>query len=155
MIDRRSQLICAAFFLSDLTLTALAWLGAYWLRFEAGLPARNEHQPPFLVCLRQLPFILLLAAVAFRFAGQYQIGRLRRFREEMLAVVKGAALLALLAMAALFFLHERYESRLTMLLFCALTTCGILAVRRLGWAAVRALRSRGYNQTNSLIVGTG
>src|SRR5262249_37597458 len=99
MIDRRSQLLCAAFFVSDLTLAALAWLGAYWLRFDAGLVhARNEHQPPFLVCLRQLPLILLLAAVAFRVAGQYQIGRLRRFREEMLAVLKGTALLTLFAM---------------------------------------------------------
>ena len=84
----------------------------------------------------------MLAALAFRFAGQYQIGRLRRFREEMLAVLKGVALLALFAMATVFFLQERYESRLTMLLFGVLTATGILVARRAGWAAVRSLRAR-------------
>ena len=144
MIDRRSQLICAAFFASDLALTVLAWLGAYWLRFEAGLLSiRNEHQPAFVVCLRQLPIVLMLAALAFRFAGQYQIGRLRRFREEMLAVLKGVALLALFTMATVFFLQERYESRLTMLLFGVLTATGILVARRAGWAAGNIARTAG------------
>lgn len=156
MVDRRSQFLCAAFAASDLAVAAAAWLGAYWLRFETGIVSpRGEHQPAFLVCLRQLPLILLLAAFAFRVAGQYEIGRLRRFREEMLAVLKGAALLTLFAMATVFFLHERYESRLTMLLFGTLTASGVLIARRLGWAGVRELRSRGYNQTSSLIVGTG
>src|SRR5262249_41381041 len=141
---------------SDLALTALAWLGAYWLRFDAGLVSiRNEHQPAFIVCLRQLPIVLVLAALAFRFAGQYQIGRLRRFREDMLAVLKRVALLVLFVMATVFFLQERYESRLRMLLFGVLTAGGIRTARRAGWAAVRQLRTRGYNQTFSLIVGTG
>ena len=125
MIDRRSQLICAAFLLGDLAVTALAWLGAYWLRFDAGLVSiRNEHQPAFAVCLRQLPVVLLLAFFAFRLAGQYQIGRLRRFREEMLAVLKGAALLTLFAMAAVFFLQQPVE-QIKRFHFFRLTSLGI------------------------------
>src|SRR5262249_39351263 len=45
--------------------------------------------------------------------------------------------------------------RLTMVLFWGLTTLGVLTARRAGWASVRTLRSRGYNQTFSLIVGCG
>ena len=48
--------------------------------------------------------------------GQYAIHRLRRFREEMVGVFRGAALLSLLVMAATFYLHDPYESRITMLL---------------------------------------
>jgi Undecaprenyl-phosphate glucose phosphotransferase len=157
MIDRRSQLMCFGFFLSDLALTALAWLGAYVLRFASGLFVIGaEATPPlFYHCWRQLPVILLLAVVAYRVAGQYHIGRLRRFREEMLAVLKGTALLSLFAMATIFFLQDRYESRLTMLLFSVLTATSILLARRLGWAIIRTLRARGYNQTFSVIVGTG
>ncbi len=155
MIDRRSQLMCFAFFLSDLAVTACAWLGAYYLRFESGWLHLRSDVPDFYLCWRQLPLVLLLAGVAYRVAGQYQIGRLRRFREEMVAVLKGTALVSLFVMSAIFFQHDRYESRLTMLVFSCLTASGILLARRMGWAAVRTLRSRGYNQTFSLIVGTG
>src|SRR5262249_38959598 len=76
-------------------------------------------------------------------------------REEVVAVGKGTALLTLFVMATVFFRHDSYESRLTMVLFWGLTTASVLAARRAGWASVRALRRRGYNQTFSLIVGCG
>src|SRR5262245_51372501 len=155
MIDRRSQLMCAGFRGSDLALTAAAWMGAYYLRFETGwLPADTEY-PAFFLCLRQTPLLLLLAFLAYRVAGQYDIGRLRRFREEMVAVLRGTALLSLFMMATIFFLHDPYESRATMVLFWALTAASILVARRAGWGFVRTLRSRGYNQAFALIVGSG
>jgi Undecaprenyl-phosphate glucose phosphotransferase len=155
MIDRRSQLLCFGFLLYDLGVTAAAWLGAYLLRFQPSWLPADKAAPSFFLCWRQLPLVLLLAAFAYRVAGQYDIGRLRRFREEMVAVLKGTALLALFVMATIFLMHDPYESRLTVLLFGVLTLAGILAGRRTGWALVRALRSRGYNQTFSLIVGSG
>jgi Undecaprenyl-phosphate glucose phosphotransferase len=155
MIHRRSQLLCFGFLVSDLGLTAASWLGAYYLRFESGWLPLLTTPPTFYFCWRQLPLVLLLAFLAYRVAGQYSIDRLRRFREEMVAVAKGTALLALLVMAGLFFLHDPYESRANIILFSTLTACGVLAGRRLGWGLVHALRSRGYNQTHSLIVGAG
>src|SRR5262249_56477205 len=50
---------------------------------------------------------------------------------------------------------DPYESRLTMGLFFVLGLVLILAARRVTWAAVRTLRSRGYNQTFAIVVGTG
>src|SRR6185295_4478714 len=88
------------------------------------------------------PLVLVLAAFAFRFAGQYHITRLRRLREEVVAVLQGTALLSLCVMA-------------TMFLFAGLTAGSILLVRRVGWGLVHTLRSRGYNQTFCLIVGAG
>src|SRR5262249_30240368 len=81
--------------------------------------------------------------------------RLRRFREEMVAVLKGAALLALVLMATIFMLQDPYESRASMLLFVVLTAGGVLVVRRLSWIVIRFFRSRGWNQTHAVIVGTG
>src|SRR5262249_4967099 len=81
--------------------------------------------------------------------------RLRRFREEMVGVAKGTVLLSLLVMAGTFYMQDHYESRITMLLFSALTAGGVLTGRRLSWAGIRALRSRGYNQSAAVIVGTG
>src|SRR5262245_53040225 len=156
MIYRRSQLLWFGFLVSDLVLTACAWVGAYLLRFETGwVPDGGVDLPTISLCIRHLPVLMLLSLVAYRVAGQYDIGRLRRFREEVIAVLRGTVLMTLLMMASIFFLHDPYESRVTMVLFWALALGSILVARRTGWAIVRTLRSRGYNQTFSLIVGSG
>ena len=156
MVNRTSQPLLAWFLLWDVTVAAAAWVGGYLLRFDAGLiPPVNDHQPDFELCLAALPLVAILAAVAFRVAGQYDIHRMRRFREEMVAVGKGVALLALLVMSTNFALQYGYKSRHAMILFAGLTFVGVLGVRRLTWVVIRRLRARGYNQSHALIVGTG
>ncbi len=155
MIRRSSQLLCVWFLVWDLAMTAGCWVGAYFLRFESGWVPLFKDQPDVTLCWRNLPLVILLAAVAYRLTGQYAIDRLRRLREEAVSVVKGTALMSLLVVATTFGLHDPYESRVTMLLFALLTPLTILTARRFSWAAIRWLRSRGYNQTHALIVGTG
>jgi Undecaprenyl-phosphate glucose phosphotransferase len=155
MIKRTSQPLCVWFLCTDLTLSLLAWVTAYWLRFDAGLFPILKDVPSFKHCLSQLPLVAVFAAVAYRIVGQYQVHRLRRFREEIIAVTKGVALLALLMMSTNYFSHGHYESRLTMLIFACLACGWVLSARRVTWSAVRKLRQRGYNNSNTLIVGTG
>jgi Undecaprenyl-phosphate glucose phosphotransferase len=155
MIKRRSQLLCVWFLSWDLLLTAVAWISSYYLRFTSGwFPLLKETPDPYL-CWRNLPLVVLLSAVAYEITGQYVIHRLRRFREEVVAVLKGTGLLSLFVMAATFSTHDPYESRMSMLLFSALTATLVLTARRWSWAAIRCLRRRGYNQTRAVIVGTG
>src|SRR5687767_1656840 len=131
MIHQRSQILCVWFLLWDLVLTAAAWVGAYYVRFETGWIPVTKDPPELSLCLRNLPLVVVLAAVSYRLTGQYAIGRLRRFREEVVCVLKGAALLSLLVMATSFWLHDAYESRATMLLFSVLAAAAVLAARRL------------------------
>lgn len=155
MIKRRSQVLVVSFLCVDLLLTAAAWVGAYYLRFDSGWIKVAKARPDVMLCLSNLPLVVLLAALAYHLTGQYQLHRLRRFREEAVGVLKGTALLSLLMMGTTFYLQARYDSRATMLLFSLLTAIGGLLGRRLGWAVIRQLRSRGYNQTSAVIVGTG
>jgi Undecaprenyl-phosphate glucose phosphotransferase len=157
MIKRSSQVLGATFLVSDLILTAAAWVGAYYVRFDSGLIPipLGKQLPEFYQCCRLLPLVVLSAAIAFHLTGQYAIHRLRRFREELVGVLQGTALLSLLVMASSFYLHDRYESRGTMILFSCLTAVGVVSSRRLTWAVIRALRRHGYNQTSAVIVGTG
>jgi Undecaprenyl-phosphate glucose phosphotransferase len=155
MIKRKSQILILWFFLWDLSLTALAWIGAYHLRFNSGWFKVHKNTPDFNLCLNNIPLLLLISAVAFRLTGQYAIHRFRRLREEFASVFKGVALMGLLVMATTFGLQDRYESRATFLIFFALTMVSILTARRFTWAGVRLLRRRGYNQTQAIIVGTG
>lgn len=154
MIKRSSQTLIWWFTIGDLVVTALAWVLAYPIRFHSGLPVVKD-QPDFALCLANLPIVLVLAWVAYRWVKQYDIHRLRRFREEVVAVVKGVSLLSLLLMAMSYFRHDAYESRAVMLIFAALAVVGILTARRAAWGIVKRLRQRGYNQSNVLIVGTG
>ncbi|HKI34125.1 MAG TPA: undecaprenyl-phosphate glucose phosphotransferase [Gemmataceae bacterium] len=155
MIRQRSQILCAWFLLWDLILTAAAWVGAYYLRFQTGWIPVTKEPPEAYLCWINLPLVVVLAAVAYRLTGQYAVHRLRRFREEVVCVLKGTALLSLLVLATTFYLHDPYESRVTMVLFSVLAGLLVLTARRLSWSAIRHLRSRGYNQTHAVIVGTG
>src|SRR5262245_28520999 len=155
MLHHRSQLLSSCFLVSDLVVTACAWLGAYYLRFESGWLPLSKPPADFYLCWRSLPLVLVLALVAFRLAGQYEVHRLRRFREEMVAVLKGTGLLMLLVLATLFVLHDPYESRGTFLTFMLLTATGVFTGRRMAWWLIRSLRSRGFNQHFAVVVGTG
>src|SRR4051794_23789003 len=119
MIRRSSQPLVVCFLTCDLVITAVAWIGSYGLRFGGWFPVPADP-PDFHLCLSKLPLVVFLAAVAYRFAGQYLVHRLRRLREELVAVVKGAMLLTLLVMGTTFFTHDHYESRGTMALFALL-----------------------------------
>jgi Undecaprenyl-phosphate glucose phosphotransferase len=155
MIKQRSQVLCAWFLLTDLLVTATAWIAAYYLRFETGWIPLTKAPADFNLCWANLPLVLFLALGAYHFTGQYAIDRLRRLREEVVCVFKGTALLTLLVLAALFLRHDGYESRATLLLFSGLTGLGVLLTRRVTWGVVRSLRSRGYNQQFAIIVGAG
>jgi Undecaprenyl-phosphate glucose phosphotransferase len=155
MIHQRGQLLRSCFLLTDLVLTTAAWLLAYYLYFKSGWFHPEKSVPGILLCLQGVPLLWLLSVVAYRLAAMYDVGRLRRFREEIVAVFKGSLLLALLVMARIFFLHDAYQSRAGILLFWLLSVVLVLIGRRTAWAIIRTLRSHGYNQTFSIIVGTG
>jgi Undecaprenyl-phosphate glucose phosphotransferase len=155
MIRQRSQILCAWFLIWDVILTAGAWIVAYYVRFQTGWIPITKNPPDAYHCWINLPVVVFLAVVAYHLTGQYAVHRLRRFREEVICVLKGTALLSLLVMATTFYLHDPYESRATMVIFSLLAGLSVLAARRLSWSAIRQLRSRGFNQTHAAIVGTG
>ncbi|MCS6976839.1 MAG: undecaprenyl-phosphate glucose phosphotransferase [Gemmatales bacterium] len=154
-MKRSSQPLILWFMLWDLVLTGTAWVLAYVVRFHAGWIPILHEQPDFALCLADLPLVLILAAAAYHFTGMYTVHRLRRFREELISVLKGTTLLVLLIVATVFWRHHPYESRIVMALFYGLTLGFVLTARRLSWTAIRFLRQLGYNQTPALIVGTG
>ncbi len=156
MFKHRSQVLCAWFVLWDLISATTAWIAAYYVRFESGwFPVQLQPVPSFHECLINLPMVVILAVIAFRLMDQYSIHRLRRLREELVTIIKSSALLTLLVMATTFFLRDPYESRVTMGLFGLFTAWNLSVTRRLSWAGIRYFRSRGFNQSFAVIVGTG
>ncbi|MFN5288474.1 MAG: undecaprenyl-phosphate glucose phosphotransferase [Planctomycetia bacterium] len=155
MIQRRSQLLIAWFFFCDLLATALAWLLAYQMRFESGwIPMHSLHHDGE-ISLSHLPWVLFVAVVAYQATGQYRISRMRRMREELFCTIQGTFFLVLMVLAVDFFRKDLSGSRAMVLLFSGLNVLWVFLFRQLNWSLIRTLRTRGYDQSFSIIVGTG
>src|ERR1700677_5346218 len=136
MIKRNSQILHLWFLLCDLGLTVLAWLLAYFLRFEVEVIPVNKEPASFAQCCSNIPLLLLLSGIAYHLAGQYVIHRFRRVREEVVGAVKGTMLMGLFVMATTYGLQDPYKSRATMMLFLVLCPPLIITERRTTWAAI-------------------
>jgi Undecaprenyl-phosphate glucose phosphotransferase len=156
MVNRSSQSFRLWFLLLDVVALVAAWFAAYWVRFDSDwIPLLHDHRPDLSACVGGLPLVVILGWVCFRHSRLYEIHRLTRFREEAVAVAKGAALTTLLVALVALALRYEYSSRLAFVLFALLAFAFVLAARRFTWVAVGRLRAKGFNQSHALIVGTG
>jgi len=153
MYRRHGDKLGVVFLACDLAVTGAVWVGAYALRF-ALLPS-PDGVPDFHLVLRGLPVVLVLAAVAYRLCGLYEIHRLRQLPRELGVVVRASGLLFLLAITVTFYRRDLYESRLALGLFMVLNAAGLTLARRAVWQAVKYLRRRGLNYGRAVIVGAG
>ncbi|MBL8826407.1 MAG: undecaprenyl-phosphate glucose phosphotransferase [Planctomycetaceae bacterium] len=153
MYRRHGQKIGVVFLLVDLLVTSAAWLAAYWLRYS--LWPAPHGVPEIDIVAASLPTVLVLAAVAYRLSGLYEVHRLRELPRELGTVCRASGLLFLLAIAVMFYRHDVYETRLGLAVFVALNALGLAVSRRVIWHLLKRLRSRGLNHGRALIVGSG
>ena len=153
MYRRHGDKLALVFLGCDLGVTAAVWVGAYLLRFA--LWDSPAGVPDFQWVLRGLPVVLLLAAVAYRFCGLYEVHRLKQLPRELGVVCRASGLLFLLAITVTFYRRDLYESRLALGLFLILNAMMLTLVRRAIWSVVKYLRAQGLNQGRAVIVGAG
>ena len=153
MYRRHGDKLALIFLACDLAVTATVWVGAYMLRF--GLWPAPDGIPDLHLVLRALPGVLVLAAVAYRLCGLYEVHRLKQLPRELGLVCKASGLLFLLAITVAFYRRDLYESRLALVLFLALNAPALMLVRRAIWRALKYLRGRGLNHGRAVIVGSG
>jgi Undecaprenyl-phosphate glucose phosphotransferase len=153
MYRRHGNKLGAVFLACDLGVTAIVWIGAYFLRFS--LFSSPEGVPDFRFVLQSLPLVLVSAAISYRLCGLYEVHRLKQLPRELGMVCKASGLLFVLAITAVFYRRNLYESRLALALFLVLNALGLALTRRAVWWALKYLRGRGLNYGRALIVGAG
>ncbi len=153
MYRRHGDKLALVFLACDLAVTSALWLVAYLLRFSL-LPS-PQGVPHLSTVLEQLPAVLVLAAVAYRLCGLYEIHRLKQLPRELTLVCKASLLLFLLAITVTFYRREVYDSRLGWFVFLVLNAVGLTVVRRIVWGLVKYLRGRGLNHGRAIVIGTG
>jgi exopolysaccharide biosynthesis polyprenyl glycosylphosphotransferase len=150
---RHGNKLALVFLAGDLAMTTGLWFGAYYLRFAVW--AAPDGVPDFELVATGLPLILLLAAVAYRACGLYEVHRLKQLTGELGGVAKAGALLFVLVITLTFYRRDLYESRLALGLFLVLNVLGLAVGRRAVWWTLKHLRGRGLNHGRALIVGAG
>ena len=157
MLQEQSRFYQQLLFIADMALVGVAWMGAYYLRFEVFVTWPRplpEYLPPARY-VSFLPWILIAAALTFWVSGLYVSDRAQRWTRLVRSVAKavGFALLVTMAFASLY--RDIYVSRLTILIFGVLAPASMITVRLLLYIYVRRARRQGRNMRRVLIVGAG
>jgi len=154
MLARHRQLFATAVFVLDGAIIALAWVGAYALRFHAlGLPT-PLGVPPFGLYAWFGAVVTPIALIVLRTFRIYRSARTARLAQELIALAQGMAIVTAMAAVASFFVRGEL-SRTTLVLFDVLATAGLWGSRIAVRIGLRALRRHGRNLRSVLIVGTG
>jgi Undecaprenyl-phosphate glucose phosphotransferase len=170
MVRFQTRLMAAAFVLTDIVSTNLAWVLAYFLRFHSdlisvylpvtkGVPALSRY-------LILLPFISLLWPAVLYFHGLYQVKRGRSRIDEFFAILFSVLIATTLTLGATLYVrvYYRYQPEVAPLweysqgVFGLFVLLDVLALN-LGRAALRGYLQRmwaaGYNVKRVLIAGAG
>jgi Undecaprenyl-phosphate glucose phosphotransferase len=164
VIRSRHRATAGLYFGLDLVATAVAFVAAWFLRFESPIIPLTKSVPDVHRYLELFPVVLLVWPVVFYFHGLYQMKRGRSRVDEALTILVAILLASLLISG----LHAWYRpaqapgsleyftySRAFLALF-ALIDLVLVVTARVGLRAwLRQLRLRGYNVQRILIVGAG
>ncbi len=146
------------FVLTDLTISAGAFLACYRLRFEPPLlwwfPTLHPR-PPMEAYIKVLPLVYLVVFFANNSFRLYHPRRVNSFADEFVGIVKSNCLVLLLLMAFFYMDRSFSYSRSIALLFLALNPICLFLFRVAVRTTLRRVRTRGHNLRHVLVVGTG
>lgn len=142
---------------ADLLVITVAWLLAYWIRFNTDFIEADKGIPPFSNYLSLLLFMWPIWAYIFRRSGLYRPMRgVRRAREMLLLFnANGLSLLLFISITYLFREKSIPFSRLVFVYFGILALIFTLLERAALRFFLREVRRRGYNLRYMLIIGAG
>jgi Undecaprenyl-phosphate glucose phosphotransferase len=155
LLKKHSHLPVTMMVASDLLLTAIGWISAYWIRFGSGLFPVTHGKPEFLLYLKIMPAAVLVSLFAYRSCGLYRPRRTGRIAEEMVNIIKACIFSWILLLAALSFYRSFEYSRLFMPVYFSINPLLIILSRSIARTLLHRIRLGGRNQKRCLIVGSG
>jgi len=108
MVKRHNRLLVALYVCSDALLGMLAFLLAYYIRFDTGLIAVTKGYPPLAQYVNVLPFIGVLVPFAYHVQGLYRLRRGRSRVDDFFAVFVGSILAVVFGIVATLYFQAYY-----------------------------------------------
>ncbi len=155
MFKRHHQLFTFLRVLLDLVIVALAFAGAYSLRFGSPRTWPYPELPEGSATLIVFALALIVWPLSLQAVGLYRPQRQGTGIDEVFNVFKGTLLAGLLLVAATYFVREDRYSRGMLLLFTGLAFGGVGVTRLIFKELLQELRKRGYNLRYVLVLGAG
>ena len=163
MIGPRRRSTATLYLAGDLVATLLAFLLAWYLRFEVQIPTLTKGAPPLAVYLQNLlPLVLLGWPVVFYFHGLYQSRRDRSRVDETLTILLAVVVATLMLSSVQAWYRPTVPSspnfafsRAFVAWFVGLDVLFVMVSRLWTREFLRRRRLRGLNLQRILIVGAG
>jgi len=170
MLKHKARLMTGVFVLVDVLSTDLAWILAFYLRFQselvAGLVPVTKGVPQFGRYLLLLPLISLLWPVILYFHGLYQLKRGRSRIDEFFGILFSVLIASVLTLGATLYVrvYYRYQPEVaprweySQAVFALFVLLDVLALNAGRWALRRYLErmwAAGYNVRRVLVAGAG
>ncbi len=152
MIQEQSRFFQRLLFFCDVVLVVIAWIAAYFIRFELLTP---PEWLPLERYLSFLPWVVIITMVVFTFSGLYAPDRAQRLTRLIFSVGKAVVVGLLFVAASLSFYRELYFSRLHMILFGAIMPTLMIVLRIITFYTLYRVRISGKNLRRVLIIGAG
>ena len=155
MFKRHHQLFTALRVLLDVAIVAIAFMGAWSIRFGSPQTWPYTELPRAEDSWLVGALGLVLWPLSLRAMGLYRAQRQRSGLDEVFAVFKAMIVSALLLVAVTYFVREERFSRGMLAVFTALSFFGVALTRLVLKEALHALRRRGFNLRYVLVLGAG
>jgi Undecaprenyl-phosphate glucose phosphotransferase len=110
MVRRYNRLLVALHVIADIGSGVLAFVLAYFLRFETGLIPAPKGQPPFEQYAAVLPFIAVVVPLGFQLQGLYRLRRGRSRIDDFFNVFVGSIIAVLLGVVSTLYFQAYYAS---------------------------------------------
>jgi Undecaprenyl-phosphate glucose phosphotransferase len=141
--------------LLDLLMLLCAFGLSYTVRFWSPELIPFTSPSPWNNTVRTLSTILVLYPLAISGAGLYRAGRTRSFMDELFGLSRAWLVASMALLSITYFFQPVRYSRLVLLFFFGLSLA-LLALGRYAFRAVlHAVRRRGFNLKDVLVVGAG
>ena len=166
MLKVQANRLPAIYVLSDVLVTASAWVLAYVLRFDLGVLPAPKGIPDFDRYLLLILLIAVLWPVVLYFHGLYQIRRGRSRIDEFFSILWSVLLATWVTWGFTMYvrIYHRYQpemapqweySQLVFAIFIALDVLGLMSSRWAIRAWLEGLWASGYGVKNVMVAGTG
>jgi Undecaprenyl-phosphate glucose phosphotransferase len=127
MLKRHNRLLVAFHVVTDALLGMVAFLVAYFIRFETGLIATPKGQPPLQQYIDVLPFIAIVVPLAFQLQGLYRLRRGRSRVDDFFNVLVGSIIAVVFGASSTLYFQAYYVPDV-------LADRGAYEVSQLAWA---------------------
>jgi Undecaprenyl-phosphate glucose phosphotransferase len=108
MLKRHNRLLVAFHVLTDAALGMVAFLLAYFIRFETGLFAMPKGHPPLQQYIDVLPFVAAIVPLGFQFQGLYRLRRGRSRIDDFFNVLVGSIIAVVLGVVSTLYFQAYY-----------------------------------------------